>query len=231
MVDGESTSFPVDASATDTVGDLKDRIKAKKAPRFDDVAADELTLWKVSIPSNKAKEVLFKTLDAKEELDPTYELSDVFEEGEEWRERVSKIEGGFFAPESVNYTSLVQLLKAGVHVPTTRGTLGGLPFILPRAGKTTVNRPNLLFLNLPESPETQDPLSTAARCSRGFVDSRFHCYHSSVFLGAEKRERLSRFSPRTGASISTEVARIGVPATFFAFLNSSKKGSDTKIVI
>ncbi|KAF9304398.1 hypothetical protein BG003_001713, partial [Podila horticola] len=51
LVEGEPTSnaFPVDIVPTKTIGVLKDFIKTKKAPRFDDVAADELTLWRVSI--------------------------------------------------------------------------------------------------------------------------------------------------------------------------------------
>ncbi|KAF9078942.1 hypothetical protein BGX23_005644, partial [Mortierella sp. AD031] len=52
LVNGEASSnaFSIKIPSTDTVDDLKDLIKTKKAPRFDDVAADELTLWKVSIP-------------------------------------------------------------------------------------------------------------------------------------------------------------------------------------
>src|SRR3954469_6654849 len=34
------------------VADLKDEIKKKKAPEFDNFAADKLTLWKVDIPYN-----------------------------------------------------------------------------------------------------------------------------------------------------------------------------------
>jgi hypothetical protein len=54
LVDGESTmnAFPVPISSAETVGELKDKIKTKKAPRFDDVAADELSLWRVSIPDD-----------------------------------------------------------------------------------------------------------------------------------------------------------------------------------
>ncbi|KAG0320827.1 hypothetical protein BG000_003444 [Podila horticola] len=52
LVDGEATSIaiPVEIESTKTIGDLKDLIKTKKTPRFDDIAADELTLWRVSIP-------------------------------------------------------------------------------------------------------------------------------------------------------------------------------------
>ncbi|KAH7028519.1 hypothetical protein BKA57DRAFT_431333 [Linnemannia elongata] len=54
LVDGEPTfnAFPVEIESTKTIGNLKDLIKTKKAPRFDDVAADELTLWRVSIPDD-----------------------------------------------------------------------------------------------------------------------------------------------------------------------------------
>ncbi|KAF9160980.1 hypothetical protein DFQ26_005016 [Actinomortierella ambigua] len=50
LVDGETNSFPVDIEPSKTVAHLKKLIKAEKAPRFDDVAADKLTLWCVSIP-------------------------------------------------------------------------------------------------------------------------------------------------------------------------------------
>ncbi|KAF9965921.1 hypothetical protein BGZ70_003799, partial [Mortierella alpina] len=48
---GEATcnAFSVKAPSSATVGDLKDLIKTKKTPRFDDVDADELTIWRVSI--------------------------------------------------------------------------------------------------------------------------------------------------------------------------------------
>ncbi|KAG0247493.1 hypothetical protein BG011_001391, partial [Mortierella polycephala] len=52
LVDGESTSnaFPVEIESTKTIGDLKKLIKAEKTPKFDDIAADELTLWRVAVP-------------------------------------------------------------------------------------------------------------------------------------------------------------------------------------
>ncbi|KAF9904374.1 hypothetical protein EC991_002713, partial [Linnemannia zychae] len=80
--------------------------------------------------------------------------------GEGWHQRVAQIENDFFAPDSGNYTGLVQFVKGGANIPTTGGTLGGLPFVLPPAGGKT-NQPSLLFLNLPESFEAQDPPITA----------------------------------------------------------------------
>ncbi|KAK3838750.1 MAG: hypothetical protein JOS17DRAFT_786655 [Linnemannia elongata] len=85
LVDGEPQSnvFSVKATPTDTIDDLKKLIKAEKAPRFDDVAADELTLWRVSIQvvsANKHKPILLNEIDSPTELDPTDDVSDVFPE-------------------------------------------------------------------------------------------------------------------------------------------------------
>ncbi|KAG0248263.1 hypothetical protein BGZ95_008135, partial [Linnemannia exigua] len=45
-----SNAFSVKVPSSDTVDDLKEHIKTKKSPVFDDIAADKLTLWSVSIP-------------------------------------------------------------------------------------------------------------------------------------------------------------------------------------
>ncbi|KAF7727751.1 hypothetical protein EC973_007210 [Apophysomyces ossiformis] len=77
-----SSAFSVKVSSADTVDDLKKVIKAEKSPRFDDIAADELKLWRVSIPitnENKDDMVLSDNITTKKELLPTDELSDVFE--------------------------------------------------------------------------------------------------------------------------------------------------------
>ncbi|KAF9952558.1 hypothetical protein BGZ70_000572 [Mortierella alpina] len=85
LVDGETTlkAFPVDISSTGTVGHLKKLIKAEKAPRFDDVAADELTLWQVSIPSSDDDDdeevpVALDKLNEKKKLSPAKLLSRLF---------------------------------------------------------------------------------------------------------------------------------------------------------
>ncbi|KAF9299630.1 hypothetical protein BGZ74_008826 [Mortierella antarctica] len=53
LVDGEvmSKAFSVKIQSNDTVGDLKDLIKAKKTNNLHDVDANELTLWNVSVPT------------------------------------------------------------------------------------------------------------------------------------------------------------------------------------
>ncbi|KAF9306578.1 hypothetical protein BG003_000990, partial [Podila horticola] len=92
LVDGEAASnaFPVDILPSKTIGDLKDVIKTKKTPRFDKVAADELTLWRVSIPDDddededededKNLSILLDNISRKDKkkLKATRELSDVF---------------------------------------------------------------------------------------------------------------------------------------------------------
>ncbi|KAG0042374.1 hypothetical protein BGZ83_000547, partial [Gryganskiella cystojenkinii] len=50
IVSGDSTPFSVDVLPGKTIGHLKNKIKEEKAPRFDDITADVLGLYKVSIP-------------------------------------------------------------------------------------------------------------------------------------------------------------------------------------
>ena len=85
LVDGESTSraFPVSVPSTETIGSLKKLIKTEKSPRFDDIAANELTLWRVSISLgllNERKPIVLSEVESAVELDPTDDISDNFEE-------------------------------------------------------------------------------------------------------------------------------------------------------
>ncbi|KAH7048589.1 hypothetical protein BKA57DRAFT_513495 [Linnemannia elongata] len=86
LVDGEATSnaFSVEIEPTKTVDALKNAIKTKKAPEFDNIAADKLTLWYVLIPvvpANKHKPIVLDDfLEAATELDPTDDVADVFSE-------------------------------------------------------------------------------------------------------------------------------------------------------
>ncbi|KAG0060335.1 hypothetical protein BGZ89_012359 [Linnemannia elongata] len=54
LVDGQSTSnaFSVKIPLTDSVDDLKDLIKVKKTVDFNDIDADKLSIWRVSIPDD-----------------------------------------------------------------------------------------------------------------------------------------------------------------------------------
>ncbi|KAF9160364.1 hypothetical protein BGX20_002544 [Mortierella sp. AD010] len=53
IVKNESTSFSVDILDSETVDDLKKAIKEAKKPKLDKFGADELTLYKVSIPDEE----------------------------------------------------------------------------------------------------------------------------------------------------------------------------------
>ncbi|KFH68113.1 hypothetical protein MVEG_06843 [Podila verticillata NRRL 6337] len=85
VVDGESTSFSVEIDRTKTVDHLKKAIKAEKSPRFDDIAADELTLWRVSIPDDQLDSAItIVALDDKTALsNPRTRLSKNFPESPE----------------------------------------------------------------------------------------------------------------------------------------------------
>ncbi|KAG0344766.1 hypothetical protein BG005_001679 [Podila minutissima] len=86
LVDGESASraFPVTPSTDDSIGGLKDLIKAKKSPEFEDIAADKLTLWCVSIPiiddDDENPILLNNVTSEKKKLSPATRLSKVFSE-------------------------------------------------------------------------------------------------------------------------------------------------------
>ncbi|KAG0200201.1 hypothetical protein BGX31_004112, partial [Mortierella sp. GBA43] len=192
VIEGETKSFSVKVPSNGTVDGLKDAIKAKKSNYFEKIDADDLTLWRVEIPTASPKPFIMvedktkvKSADRSEypttQLDETARISRLFGaelpeetihvfiqpppsaeqastplQPEEWRQLIAQIEDAFFAPGSENYTSLVRFVKGGANIPTTEGALGGLPFVHPRAGGKA-NRPSLLFLNLPESVESQDP--------------------------------------------------------------------------
>ncbi|KAF8926465.1 hypothetical protein BGZ47_002706 [Haplosporangium gracile] len=83
LVDGEATSqaFSIDIDQTKTVDHLKDLIKTKKTNNFSDVDADQLTLWRVSIPDDDDNDlpVLLDTVLEKKKLKATTKLSKVFD--------------------------------------------------------------------------------------------------------------------------------------------------------
>ncbi|KAK3842808.1 MAG: hypothetical protein J3R72DRAFT_508522 [Linnemannia gamsii] len=83
IVEGESVSHAFklkNIPSSDDVDDLKDFIKAKQSPDFNDIAASKLTLWRVSIPKVKqSSAIMIDALEDKTELDePRTSLSRVF---------------------------------------------------------------------------------------------------------------------------------------------------------
>ncbi|KAG0074343.1 hypothetical protein BGZ92_003433, partial [Podila epicladia] len=81
LIEGESVSnaFEVEVPSTKTVSTLKKLVKSEKTPRFDDVAADELTLWRVSILDGSATTIA-ALVDKTELNKPRAQLSKLFPE-------------------------------------------------------------------------------------------------------------------------------------------------------
>ncbi|KAF9177326.1 hypothetical protein BGZ51_008892 [Haplosporangium sp. Z 767] len=82
LVDGGSASraFSVEIASDDTVGDLKDLIRAENAVKFKDLDANQLTLWQVSIPAKKddfKHPIVLNALNEKKRLHPTTCLSEI----------------------------------------------------------------------------------------------------------------------------------------------------------
>jgi len=80
--DDPNDIFPVEIDSSKSIGNLKDVIKAKKSPTFNNISADKLRLWKVSIA---ADDVFENSIDGNNfedttSLRPTNKLSRVFPE-------------------------------------------------------------------------------------------------------------------------------------------------------
>jgi Crinkler effector protein N-terminal domain len=85
LVEGESTAnaFTIKIPPTNTIDDLKKLIKKGKSPKFDDIAADKLKLWSVSIPADDANTLKNLVLENNkdngvQELLPMDDIADVF---------------------------------------------------------------------------------------------------------------------------------------------------------
>ncbi|KAG0355130.1 hypothetical protein BGZ54_001285 [Gamsiella multidivaricata] len=179
LVDGEGTpnAFSVKIASTDTVDDLKKLIKAEKTNNFSDVDADQLTLWRVSIPDDDDDDdedlpVLLDNTPAKDKkkLKATRELSDVFNENPAKRTihiivqrpppgdlhaDIKRITDKFFAPGPI-VAFLDAFVKGEGALPITSGPIRGLPRAWRRGfGKAPESRPSLLFMDLP-NPSTPD---------------------------------------------------------------------------
>ena len=78
--DQRSHIFPVEISATKSVGMLKDLIKEKKHPHFQYFSADNLVLWKISeaVDENLENKLEEANFPEKEPLSPVDKLSNVF---------------------------------------------------------------------------------------------------------------------------------------------------------
>ncbi|KAF9180152.1 hypothetical protein BGZ51_006574 [Haplosporangium sp. Z 767] len=84
LVDGLllSRAFEIEVSAIRTIVHLKDLIKTKQAPAFDDITVVQITLWRVFIPDgNQSSAITIDAIDDETELnDPRARLSKLFSE-------------------------------------------------------------------------------------------------------------------------------------------------------
>ena len=80
LVKGNTTTsaFAVDIDREKLVSHLKDAIKAKKAPEFDNFPADKLRLWKKEIPDDQDDLLSNLTLNDGDELLATKKISKYF---------------------------------------------------------------------------------------------------------------------------------------------------------
>ncbi|RUS29196.1 hypothetical protein BC938DRAFT_480937 [Jimgerdemannia flammicorona] len=66
--------FPVKVARTETVGDLRKLIKKEKDPLFNNIPADELLLWLVSLPAN---DNALENLSLENKLNPVDEIGEI----------------------------------------------------------------------------------------------------------------------------------------------------------
>ena len=80
LVKGNTTAnaFSVKISRDEPISELKDAIKAKKAPEFDNFPADRLKLWKKEIPDDQDDLLSNLTLNDGDELLATKKISKYF---------------------------------------------------------------------------------------------------------------------------------------------------------
>ncbi|KAG9064679.1 hypothetical protein KI688_002937 [Linnemannia hyalina] len=175
LVDGlpSSRAFEIEVSETRTVAHLKDLIRAKQSPTFNDITGDQLTLWRVSIPvlpANKHRPIfLNEFLESATELSPATRLSKVFPEelpeetvhiivqrpAPDVRADLSKIVDSLFDPTS-QHTAFLSEFVQGIHnLPVTSGRISGLPCVGKRGLDRPRTAPSLMFFDLP-SPVQRD---------------------------------------------------------------------------
>lgn len=70
--------FSVEVQLSDFVYDLKESIKLKTKPVFDDIAAFRLDLWKACIPDEGFLEAANKIVETEEKLHNRARVSDIF---------------------------------------------------------------------------------------------------------------------------------------------------------
>ncbi|KAF9129862.1 hypothetical protein BGX30_013728 [Mortierella sp. GBA39] len=136
-----SNAFSVKATPTETIDDLRVLISARLEI---DTLSKDITLWRVFlpiIPANKHTPIILREIDSSTELDPTEDVSDVFEKPPkktihiifqrpppgDLHADIKRITDKFFAPGSDIVKFLNAFVRDKVTLPVTTGPIQGLP--------------------------------------------------------------------------------------------------------
>jgi len=122
--DDPTNIFVVDIAPSKIVAHLRDAIKAKNSPKFNDVPANTLRLWKVSIAVDSSFKERIETSNFvdEESLKPIEELSDIFPELPS-RKHVHIVVKPPFDGENFPYRAIILLttrFPAQSQIPRTR---------------------------------------------------------------------------------------------------------------
>ncbi|KAF9424462.1 hypothetical protein BGZ76_003520 [Entomortierella beljakovae] len=78
ILDGDSSAFEVKLEADDSIAVLKEAIKKKKEPGFDDIASDKLVLYQIAVPDQGIQVNLDKIDSSTPLINGSDEISEVF---------------------------------------------------------------------------------------------------------------------------------------------------------
>ena len=87
LIHGDDTNraFSLKVTKDTTIDELKERIKAEKSPKFDNIAADELALRKANVSLDEYDQESDPESFG-EELSPVSEIAEVFPDG--WKKNI-----------------------------------------------------------------------------------------------------------------------------------------------
>ncbi|KAF9432549.1 hypothetical protein BGZ76_010636, partial [Entomortierella beljakovae] len=184
-----SASFSIKIDPSETVYELKKIIKAERTPRFNDLAPDELTLWRVNVESSPDRHISLEEIKIKAEAVKlevaTKSVSEVFgshfpkdtihvivqrtppsEPQKTLGTDVKRIGNKFFGSQSKICSFLDSFVRGEINLPLTTGKVPGMPRAWRRNFVETKEiRPCLLFLGLP------DPLNQVTTDSSSYASA------------------------------------------------------------
>ncbi|KAF9550483.1 hypothetical protein EC957_000157 [Mortierella hygrophila] len=164
LVDGDpiSKAFALATPSAETFGQLRNTIYFSKPIWFKDLEAEDLTLWRVSIPVSMhlslLKHLLLSLATSQvlrsqvwSMITPNAKLYVIDAYSSNLRVDLTRITDEFFAPGSDVTNFLGNFVRSPVNLPLTTGSVPGLSGVwLRNKGRLAKTYPNLLFLSLPD---------------------------------------------------------------------------------